>query len=273
MRRAAFIIIAAGVLGGFLVGRSQNNAGRAMPPLQAGSSTNPCDTTYDVASLTNDLVAYWKLDEVSGSRADSWTNAQTLTDNATVTSNPGVITNAGQFTSANSEFLSRADNAILSYSGSFSICAWAYADTTNAQMNVVTKGAGAGAREWIVQWDPTVNKYRFAVYAGGTTVTILEAGPIGNALTNWNFVACTFNSTNQAFTISVNNSTNNVGLTPGNPIDTVSPFQIGAFNSATFYNGRIDEVSFFKRVLTTNEIAALYKCGLARTCCDPGFSP
>ena len=61
-------------------------------------------TSASGSSLLTGLSDYWKLNEVSGTRADSTANAQTLTDNNTVTSNPGhVSTPAAQFTAANSE--------------------------------------------------------------------------------------------------------------------------------------------------------------------------
>ena len=55
------------------------------------------------------LVAYWRLDETSGSRLDSSGNGHTLTDNNTVTSGAGKVGTAAVFTRASSERLSRAD--------------------------------------------------------------------------------------------------------------------------------------------------------------------
>ena len=41
-------------------------------------------------ALTDSIVAYWKLEEASGSRADV-VGGNTLTDNNTVTGNPGKL--------------------------------------------------------------------------------------------------------------------------------------------------------------------------------------
>ena len=68
------------------------------------------DTT---CTLPTNLIAYWKLDEASGTRNDS-KGANHLTDNNTVTQAVGKVGNAAQFTLANSEYLSIADNADLS---------------------------------------------------------------------------------------------------------------------------------------------------------------
>ncbi len=242
----------------------------------SGSSTNPCDPTYDTASLTNSLIFYLKLDEVSGNRSDSWTNALTFTDNATVTSNPGVITNAAQFTAANSEYLSRADGSQVSYSGSFSVASWVYLNSTNGSLSIASKAAGAGVREWSIDYRNTENRFRFIVYDNGTTPTVAVSAnqtAAGFALNTWYFVAGTFNLTTRAVSIHVNtNAPVSSTLSVGDPIDTASQFQIGAFNATSFFDGRIDEFGFWKRALTTNELAALYNCGNARTCCDPGFT-
>ena len=59
--------------------------------------------------LTDDLVAYWTLDEASGTRSDS-VGSSDLTDINTVTSAPGILNGAAQFTAANNEYFEVADN-------------------------------------------------------------------------------------------------------------------------------------------------------------------
>src|SRR5690348_11404000 len=82
-------------------------AGPLAVPVSAGPDLRP------PWALTDSLVGYWKLDEASGSRADS-AGANTLTDNNTVAGLAGLISNAGDFERDNSESLSIADNAALS---------------------------------------------------------------------------------------------------------------------------------------------------------------
>ena len=64
------------------------------------------------ATLGNGLVAFWKLNEQSGTRAAAF-SSNDLTDNNTVTFAAGILGNAAVFTSANSEYLSRASNSDL----------------------------------------------------------------------------------------------------------------------------------------------------------------
>ena len=77
--------------------------------------------------LTTSLVEAWNLQEASGNRAGAFASL-TLTDNNTVTQTTGpssVIPQAALFTAANSEYLSRADEAALSLTGDWTITGWA----------------------------------------------------------------------------------------------------------------------------------------------------
>ena len=96
--------------------------------------------------LKQGLVGAWPLDEASGNRRDVSGLGNTLIDNATVTGNPGpsiYIPLASQFTAANSEYLSIADNALLSMGDiEFTIACFFYADSLPVGnfSGLVTKG-------------------------------------------------------------------------------------------------------------------------------------
>src|SRR5262252_1520277 len=97
-------------------------------------STAFSDSTSSTISQTN-LISYWKLDEVSGSRVDT-KGTNTLTDNNTVTSTTGIINNAASFAAASSEYLSLASNATVQTGDiDFTITAW---------VKMTTKAALAG---------------------------------------------------------------------------------------------------------------------------------
>src|SRR3990167_8248201 len=80
-------------------------------------------------TLPTSLMAYFKLDEASGTRVDS-KSTNDLTDNNTVTQAVGKVANAAQFTSANSEYLSIGDTLDLSTGDiDFTISGWMYPDS------------------------------------------------------------------------------------------------------------------------------------------------
>jgi len=218
-------------------------------------------TGVATTTLTNNLQAFWELEEASGTRADRHSTNQ-LTDNNTVTSNPGKVGTAGQFTSANSEYLTRADNASLSTGDiDFTFAAWLYADTLpGTTMYAVTK--------W--SWDASLNEYtivmlssnklRFQVRSS-SAYGIAEWGSTASTGT-WYFVVGWHDSVNNVVGISVNDGTPvTVAHTTGVQ-DTTTPFGIGQNGELTeYWNGRIDQVGFWKRTLTTAEKTALYNNG------------
>jgi hypothetical protein len=80
------------------------------------------------STLSTGITSYWKLDEASGTRADS-ASSNNLTDVNSVGQATGKIGSAGQFTISGSKYLSIADNASLSTgSTDFTVSVWVYID-------------------------------------------------------------------------------------------------------------------------------------------------
>lgn len=216
--------------------------------------------------LTDSIVAYWDLDEASGTRVDD-PGANDLTDNNTVTSNTGIISNAGQFTAANSEYLSRSDNTDLSTGNiDFTFVAWAYLDSKGANRSIVSKYSSSANREYNVYYGTTADRFIFEVSNDGTAVTTVTANNLGiPATSTWYFVVAWHDATNDTLNIQVNNGTvDSVSYSAG-VFDSTAPFMIGARNGAMFWNGRIDEVGFWKRTLTAGERTQLYNSGAGCT--------
>ncbi|MEK7164079.1 MAG: LamG domain-containing protein, partial [Patescibacteria group bacterium] len=209
------------------------------------------------------LTAYWKLDETSGTRADS-KGSNTLTDNATVTYAPGRLSNAGQFTAANSEYLSITDNADLSTGDiDFTVGGWVYMDSTAAYAAISKYKPGTNQREYIINFDAT-NKLRFFVSSNGTDYTILNSTTSISTGT-WVFVVAWHDATANTINIQVNNGTVDSSAYSSGVYDGTAAFQIGGYDGASgadFWNGKIDEVAFWKRTLTADERARLYQDGL-----------
>ena len=72
--------------------------------------------------MTN-LVAYWRLDESSGTRVDATGNGHDLTSVGTVGNTTGAITNAADFGGTGKQDLARDDAAFRS-DQSFTASAW-----------------------------------------------------------------------------------------------------------------------------------------------------
>lgn len=211
--------------------------------------------------LTN-LISYWKLDEASGVRVDSH-GTNNLTDNNTVTSNPGKINLAGQFTKANSEYLSIASNATLQTGNvDFTFACWVYADSTPL-VDILSKWKDVNNREYILIQNGAV-VYQFYVSQNGTTQSdVVSATNYGPPQVNtWAYIIIWHDSGANTINIQVDNGVpNSAAYAVGVHIDTAA-FCIGNRDAgARHYDGRIDEVGFWKRVLTAAERTQLYNGG------------
>lgn len=230
-------------------GASYHVIGGGIQVVQAGGGA--------VSPLYASLVAFWKLDEVSGSRADS-VGANTLTDNNTVTSNTGLVYPlAAEFTAANSEHLSIADNAALSTGDiDFWLAAWMYRTT-----------GGSGDR--VVFTKPSeLGEYYLAVRSENSMFTPNVSTAISGFINTWRLVWFTYDSATNKDGIAIDNGSLVIaGSARTPPADSTGAFSIGAqADTLRRFNGRIGPVMMGKNYLpTAADRTALYNGGAGLT--------
>lgn len=226
------------------------------------------------SSLYTNLSGYWDLDEASGTRYNSaGTTAADYTDNNTVTSTAGVSASlytgpSAQFTSANSESLTVADSASISTGDiDFTLAGWVYFDSQSGEGVLVSKQTDTSTREFLLRYDNSTDKIVFDVYNGsGTSVgSVSTTSTISSKA--WYFVLAWHDSTANTVNIAINNGTADSSATSGSPTDTSADLKLGARNSTptAFLDGRLDEVAYWKRLLTTAEKTGLYNSGFGST--------
>jgi hypothetical protein len=216
-------------------------------------------------SLTDSLISYWKLDEASGNALDAH-GSNTLTDNNTVGTAAGKINTARQFTAANSEYLNHADNTDLSTGDiDFTFAAWVYLETTPAaelSYIVISKDNDAGSREYVLDIN-NPSTPRFYVNGGGGGMLVSWSANLSTGV--WYHVVGWHDATANQLGICVNAGTPVTQSTGGTaPNDGTAEFRLGNRSYSGFegyLDGRIDEVGFWKRVLTSQERTDLYNGG------------
>jgi hypothetical protein len=220
-------------------------------------------TPFGGLVATTSMVAHWKMNEASGSRVDSF-GANTLTDNNTVVAGTGKLGDGADFESSSSEFLSIADNAELSLAGDteFTIACWVKPETvaTSAILSKRT-GSTSTATEYSLFTIVTTGVIRFDVGNGsaGTSLSSVETASIGT----WMFIVAWHDTTANKLFLQINNGTpNEVAHTLGTQ-NTSSELHVGKTpnSSSNFYDGVVDSVSIWKRILTAGERTALYNSG------------
>jgi hypothetical protein len=208
-------------------------------------------------ALTDNIVAYWTLDEASGSRADS-VGGNTLTDNNTVTSTTGKINSAAQFTRANSESLSRLDNTDLSTGDiDFTLSFW------------VNFASQPGTEVIAMKGDDTGGTHEYSIFQTGSTIKFIVQNTaanvvVGSGLANatWYHIVAWHDSVNNQIGIALNAGTPVTAAYSGGITDGTAGFRLGGDNNGTRYlDGLMDEVGFWKRVLTSGERTSLYNGG------------
>lgn len=215
------------------------------------------------------LVSYWPLHEASGTRYDLVGTANNLTDNNTVTQNPGIQVYGAQFTAANSERLSIASNANVQIGDiDFTFCFWAYMDSKPAAASWIIKySAVSGNYDYQIYHDGTADRWKMIVTRAtdsAQTVTANTAGSV--ALSTWHMVTGWHDATADTVNIAINDGAADSAATGGAlQAAGTADFNLGGYSGGFFVNGRMAEVGFWKRVLTTRERRWLYNAGRGRS--------
>lgn len=198
----------------------------------------------------------WKLDEASGTRADSVGSAN-LTDNNTVTTVAGQFdTDCASFDDANSEYLSAADRDSLSYMGSSdrSFALWVYFDDTTGVNSLFGK--------WVASQE-------YLLYANGTTLTfgaLAQGAVLTHSITagQWYRVCITMDSSKN-YAMYVNGSSVSTATGTGSIATTNDALQVGANSTSNFFDGAMQYIVFWTAKLTPEEAQEDYDAFFAPT--------
>lgn len=218
------------------------------------------------SSLLTDLVAYWQLDEASGNRSDSHSNGITLGDTNTVSSTTGLISAlAADFENGNNEYLDTADSATLSLGSDtdFTITAWVKLESVvGSTRAIVGKRTGTVAADSeIFVGANTDENILFRVGNATTFVDLVNTNIMATG--TWYFVACWHDGVGNTVNVQVNNGTVASSAWTGGTFDGTGNFQIGTIAASTTgdWDGLIEGVGYWKRVLTSDERTSLYNSG------------
>jgi hypothetical protein len=226
--------------------------------------------------LLNTLISYWKLDEPTGSgaRADSQ-GTNTLVAPHAIAAVTGKINNASTFVRGGGagvggpDWLSCASNATLQMgSTSFTISLWVYMGTLPPSADGYTfiSKLDATFYEYEIGSVNTggTTQFQFFLKSGGTLYTATATPAV--ALATWYHLVGWFDKTNGQCHLRVNDATTYDSAAGAGTTDvgTVTLYvgrraYVGAEAYCDFTN--IDEIGLWKRLLTAQEITALYNGG------------
>jgi hypothetical protein len=228
--------------------------------------------SYEVTPIsgsigTAGLVSWWAL-ESDGTDSHGSNN---LTEVASPTYVSGKGGNAVDLETSSSQYLWIADNADLSAGDTdFTIGAWVKQESqTTAADRIMSKRSGTTDCCYDLYYGGTGDDYfRFTIYNSGGTQKTVNASSHGSPTPgDWHFVVAWHDTTTNTINIQVNNGAVDSLDTAGvNPYDSAAQFMIGNLQQvARYWDGLIDEVFFFRAVLTASDRSWLYNSGAGRS--------
>ncbi len=209
-------------------------------------------------ALTDSLISYWKLDEASGNALDAH-GANDLTADgfgSTPGTAAGVINTARSFNRTNAESFYRADNSDLS-SGDIdlTVAFWFKVSSQPGTQVFVHKGGDIGTHEYTSFLSGGAVFFRVQNAAAS-----VSTGSVSNGV--WYHVVVWHDSVNNEIGVAVNAGTPATASYSGGITDAGDRFQIGGDSGGgRTVDGYMDEVGFWKRVLTSQERTDLYNGG------------
>ena len=207
--------------------------------------------------LLNSLIAHWKLNESSGIRIDSHGGLD-LTDINTVASAVGKIGNAASFIAGNEESLGVAEGPELSMGDiDFTIAFWVWFDSL-AFTGLAGKWSTASL-EYLAYFDGT--NLRFHVSSDGmNNFSVVNSQSI--ATNTWYLYVAWHDATANTINLSINNNAPASTAHSLGVYDGTAAFLLGQNEEGgSWFDGRLDSVSIWKRLLTSTERTQLYNSG------------
>jgi hypothetical protein len=226
-------------------------------------------------ALTDNLISFWELEEASGATRNDSHGTNHLTNTTAgggseVLQGTGKVGNCANLEQGTTDLFTRADNASLSAAGTdFTWCAWVNFESKPVTLaGIISKAGGSAAvMEYDVRWDAASDRFMLYV-GGGIGYENVVANNFGApALSTWYFVVAWVDTVGNTLNIQVNNGTADSASFSDTIPDTTVQLQIGGAGVGPLYtwDGLIDQVGFWKRVLTSDERAFLYNAGAGRS--------
>jgi hypothetical protein len=250
----------------------------ANPFVNPMSTPTPSPTPASTPTPSANQVAWWKLDETSGTTAfDSSGNNNT----GTLVNGPvwtaGKINNALQFSNNYAEV---ADSPTVNATGDFTVAVWIKTTqgmALNQWPDIVFKQPGSGTRVGyeIVLHNSTVNAPWYGqIYVNGTGYIAAGASDVADGA--WHhLVLQRQGSTVMSYQDGVLANTNASASNASIANTAVLRFGRSNFTSPYegYYNGAIDDVRIYNRALSASEIQTLYNEATATPTPTPTLTP
>jgi hypothetical protein len=206
-------------------------------------------------AIHDNLIDIWRMDETSGTRR-GLVRGNNLTDNGGVGYAAGVLGNAAVFDAA--KVLYRNSNSMLECGNvDHTFSCWVYMTSKPAQyQGIICKYLVAGTNEYALYYDYVNDRI---LWRPASSTNAAFNNP---SLNTWYHLLCWWEAATKTAGLRVNDASENTVVTASAAVASTNQFEIGSFdqrnNPNIGFRGRIDEVYFWKRLLTSAEKTQMY---------------
>lgn len=185
-----------------------------------------------------------------------------IVENISMTPN---VSFAARFREADGNYMQVSDCADLSAGNTdFTIAGWCNLSQITGSANIIAKW-GASNAEYALQYIASADAFRFYVSSNGTTssyVTDTAYDPV--SANEWYFVVGQHNAGSDYIYIKVNDGTRVYTAYSSGVYDGTASFKIGYNGDATYLDGLVRNVGFWREMFDADDLDELYYYGLCR---------
>jgi hypothetical protein len=222
----------------------------------------PADSTFPDTGL----VAYWKMDDPSGTRATDYLNTNHGTASGSTPSTDAKLGLGSRNFDGTSDYVDAGTPAAFNLGATFTVSAWvkptAFKNYSGLVSKVISSRAGVYSFMLVLHNDGKLGAYNNTSWQFSSGAAL--------SLGTWQHVV--FVLSGGTLTYYVNGSVNGSHAFAYPDTDAHNVF-IGSWHTDPQYdyNGKMDDVGIWNRALTIGEIADLYKSGAGQQPLNPGF--
>ena len=200
-------------------------------------------------SLTDNLVAYYKLD---GNSNDSVGSNNGTDTSITYGSSYGKINQGASF-NGSSSYINTGSGYGISGSGSFTMSAWIKGSVISSNHCIAGFGTGTTGRG--ITFDVRSSKIYADFYA-----TTSVSGTTTLSTGTWYFATLTYDGTNMRLYLNGSLEATSSAIT-ANVLIGSQIIGRAFWTSGNFFNGYLDEIGIWSRALSADEVSQLYNSG------------
>lgn len=212
--------------------------------------------------LTDNLLAYYQLDEASGADAiDATGNGKTGTETGTVGTVAGLISTARGLMGGASNYFTSA--ITLTYNHDYSFSLWVkFNSTATTQQDILCNNTTGGTIVFGLNISPD-NNFSFGVWKNGSAaIRATKATPATFDTSHWYHLVGTFNAATNKLNVWVDGVKGTEATYTNGAASSTANIYIGRFylvgGSERHY---LDEIGVWDKVLSDAEISSLYNSG------------